>query len=197
MVLSFRFAAADGVPAARRPRALSLVMAGGVFAGVIGPQLVTHTMDLWAPNLFAVTFLAQAGVAALCALVLLGVRLPRRATPEAAAPSLGARIKAALFDSRTWGSMLYFLLELPLGVFYFSLFTTLLALGISLLLAPWAQWLAGIPIVIAGHREIWLPFWAAPLASLAGILLLLVTMHLARGLGRVQAALAERMLVRA
>jgi MFS family permease len=84
VVLSFRFAAADGVPPKRRPRALSLVMAGGVFAGVIGPQLVTHTMDLWLPHLFAATFLAQAGVAALCALVLVGVRLPMPTTSEIA-----------------------------------------------------------------------------------------------------------------
>jgi MFS family permease len=82
VVLSFRFAAADCVPAARRPRALALVMAGGVFAGVIGPQLVTHTMDLWMPYLFAATFIAQAGVAALCALVLLGVRLPMPTAAE-------------------------------------------------------------------------------------------------------------------
>jgi len=84
VVLSFRFAAADGVPPARRPRALSLVMAGGVFAGVIGPQLVTYTMDLWPPYLFAATFLAQAGVAALCALILVGVRLPMPSATEIA-----------------------------------------------------------------------------------------------------------------
>jgi predicted MFS family arabinose efflux permease len=84
VVLSFRFAAADGVSPARRPRALSLVMAGGVFAGVIGPQLVTHTMYLAMPYMFAATFLAQAGVAALCALVLLGVRLPKPTTAEMA-----------------------------------------------------------------------------------------------------------------
>ena len=83
VVLSFRFAAADCVPAARRPRALSLVMAGGVFAGVIGPQLVTHTMNL-SPYLFAATFLAQAGVAALGALILLGVRLPMPSAAEIA-----------------------------------------------------------------------------------------------------------------
>jgi len=76
VVLSFRFAAADCVPPERRPRAMSLVMAGGVFAGVIGPQLVTHTMNLWPPYLFAATHLAQAGVAALSALVLAGVRIP-------------------------------------------------------------------------------------------------------------------------
>lgn len=76
VVLTFRFAAADCVPPERRARALGAVMAGGVFAGVLGPQLVTYTMDLWPPYLFAATYLAQAGVAVLCAIVLLGVRLP-------------------------------------------------------------------------------------------------------------------------
>lgn len=84
VVLSFRFAAADCVPPDRRPRALSLVMAGGVFAGVIGPQLVTHTMDLWTPYTFAGTFLAQAAVAAVSAIVLLGVRLPMPTAAEVA-----------------------------------------------------------------------------------------------------------------
>lgn len=76
VVLSFRFAAADGVSPARRARALSLVMGGGVVAGVVGPQLVTHTMYLWPAHMFAATFLVQAAVATLSALVLLGVRLP-------------------------------------------------------------------------------------------------------------------------
>lgn len=84
VVLSFRFAAADCVPADKRPRALSLVMAGGVFAGVIGPQLVTHTMYLWMPYMFAATFLAQAGVAALSALILAGIRLPKPTAAERA-----------------------------------------------------------------------------------------------------------------
>ncbi|MDE2573956.1 MAG: MFS transporter [Rhodospirillales bacterium] len=84
VVLSFRFAAADCVTPERRARALSLVMAGGVLAGVIGPQLVTHTMDLWSPYLFGATYLAQAGVAALCGLILLGVRLPAAPAGEGA-----------------------------------------------------------------------------------------------------------------
>jgi len=86
VVLSFRFAAADGVSPALRPRALSFVMGGGVVAGVVGPQLVTHTMYLWQPHMFAATFLVQAAVAALSALVLLGVRLP---TPSAAEVAQG------------------------------------------------------------------------------------------------------------
>ena len=92
VVLSFRFAAADCAPAQRRPRALSAVMAGGVAAGVIGPQLVTHTMTLWPPHMFAATYLAQAAVAAASALILLGVRLPMptAATGQAGGRPLGA-----------------------------------------------------------------------------------------------------------
>ncbi|MGE0802371.1 MAG: MFS transporter [Lautropia sp.] len=96
VVLSFRFAAADGVAPERRARALSLVMAGGVAAGVVGPQLVTWTMDLWPPHLFAATFLAQAAVAAVSALVLLGVQLPMPTAEEIA----GGRPLAAIVCQR-------------------------------------------------------------------------------------------------
>jgi len=84
VVLSFRFAAADGVSPALRPRALSFVMGGGVAAGVVGPQLVTYTMYLWPPHMFAATYLVQAAVAAVSALVLLGVRLPMPTAAEVA-----------------------------------------------------------------------------------------------------------------
>jgi len=84
VVLTFRFAAADGVAPDRRARALSLVMAGGVVAGIIGPQLVTWTMNLWPPHVFAVTFFLQSVVAAISAFVLYGVQLPKPSVAEAA-----------------------------------------------------------------------------------------------------------------
>ncbi len=98
VVLSFRFAAADCVAPERRARALSAVMAGGIFAGVIGPQLVTYTMDLWQPFLFAATFLAQAAVAVIAALILAGVRLPRPTAAEiAGGRPLGVILRQPLF----------------------------------------------------------------------------------------------------
>ncbi|WP_407520158.1 MFS transporter [Methylobacterium oryzisoli] len=98
VVLSFRFAAADCVPSAKRARALSAVMAGGVAAGVIGPQLVTATMHAWPPHLFAITYLAAAGIAALCAVVLAGVRLPVPAAQDrAAGRPLGAIVRQPRF----------------------------------------------------------------------------------------------------
>jgi MFS family permease len=95
VVLSFRFAAADGVDPSMRARALSFVMGGGVVAGVVGPQLVTHTMHLWPPHMFAATFVAQA---ALSALVLVGVRLPMPTAAEVAGGRpLGAIARQPLF----------------------------------------------------------------------------------------------------
>lgn len=94
VALSFRFAATDGVPKERRARALSLVMGGGVAAGVIGPTLVTGTMDLWPPHTFAITFLAQALVAALSACVLLGVKtVEPAATARASGRPLGEIVR--------------------------------------------------------------------------------------------------------
>ena len=90
VVLTFRFAAAECVPAADKPRALSLVLAGGVFAGVLGPQLVTATMNQWPPHAYAATYLCAAAVSVLSALVLRGVRFaggPAMPATAGAAPS--------------------------------------------------------------------------------------------------------------
>jgi MFS family permease len=74
---SYRFAAADGASVAYRPKAVSWVMAGGVFAGVLGPQLVQWTMDIWLPYLFAFSYVVQAGIALLAMAVLWGVDAPK------------------------------------------------------------------------------------------------------------------------
>src|SRR3981189_2457080 len=79
---SYRFAAADGASAAYRPKAVSWVMAGGVFAGGLGPQLVQWTMDIWPPYLFAASFAAQAVVAVVAMIVLSGVDGPKPAPAD-------------------------------------------------------------------------------------------------------------------
>src|SRR6201747_63764 len=79
---SYRFAAADGASVAYRPKAVSWVMAGGVFAGVLGPPLVQWTMDIWPPYLFAFSFVAQAVVAVVAMIVLSGVDAPKPAPSD-------------------------------------------------------------------------------------------------------------------
>src|SRR5438477_4320262 len=84
---SYRFAAADGASVEYRPKALSWVMAGGVFAGVLGPQLVQWTMELWQPYLFAASYATQIVVAFIAMAILAGVDAP----PPAAADFAGGR----------------------------------------------------------------------------------------------------------
>ncbi|MEY9573338.1 putative MFS family arabinose efflux permease [Bradyrhizobium diazoefficiens] len=82
MAQSYRFAAADGASAVYRPKAVSWVMAGGVFAGVLGPQLVQWTMDVWQPYLFAFSFLVQAAVALVAMGIVAGVDMPKPAPAD-------------------------------------------------------------------------------------------------------------------
>ncbi|MDT3686604.1 MAG: MFS transporter [Pseudorhodoplanes sp.] len=73
---AYRFAAADTASEAFRPKAISWVMIGGVFAAILGPQLVIFTKDVWPPYLFAASFLAQAAVAVAAAIVLSFLKIP-------------------------------------------------------------------------------------------------------------------------
>jgi MFS family permease len=79
---SYRFAAADGASPVFRPKAVSWVMAGGVFAGVLGPQLVQWTMDVWSPYLFAFSFVVQAVVALVAMAIVAGIDAPRPAAAD-------------------------------------------------------------------------------------------------------------------
>jgi MFS family permease len=76
---SYRFAAADTASPAFRPKAISYVLAGGILAGVFGPQVIIITQDMLQPYLFAASYLTQAVVAVVAAAVLTLVRFPKPA----------------------------------------------------------------------------------------------------------------------
>jgi MFS family permease len=86
---SYRFAVCDTASDAYKPKAISLVLAGGIMAGFIGSGTVIVTKDMWAPHLFAATFLAQSVLAGLAGLVLTRLKSPPpipRAEREAGRP---------------------------------------------------------------------------------------------------------------
>jgi MFS family permease len=72
---SYRFA--DTASAHFRAKAVSWVLAGGIFAGVIGPQLIILTKDAWPAYLFAGTYLAQSACALLAAVALAFLKIPK------------------------------------------------------------------------------------------------------------------------
>jgi len=72
----YRFAAADAAQPDYKPRAISWVMAGGVFTGVIGPQLAIHAQPLLPGAPLAGPFLALVGLYVLSALILSQLKVP-------------------------------------------------------------------------------------------------------------------------
>jgi len=127
---------------------------------------------------------------------LLGTRMPRRpAYPDRDTPFL-QRIVEMLKDPRTWGTLLYLLAMLPLGVFYFSFAVVGLAISAAVIVLPIVLLLYDAGIVnIDGHVVGAPPTAVLPLISIAGVLLLTVTMHLARGIGYLHGQLAKTLLV--
>jgi uncharacterized membrane protein len=128
---------------------------------------------------------------------LLGTRMPRR--PVHPGPPMGwmQRVLEMLKDPRTWGTLLYLLLMLPLGVFYFTFVIVGLVCSLALTIAPVVVLLyhAGL-ITIDGTIESPHPA-LLPLVSILGIVLLTVTLHLSRGIGYLHGQLAKSLLVRA
>jgi MFS family permease len=76
---SYRFAVTDTASSHFRAKAVSWVLAGGVLAGVIGPQLVILTKDAWPAYLFAGTYLAQSACALLAGILLAFLKIPKLA----------------------------------------------------------------------------------------------------------------------
>jgi uncharacterized membrane protein len=132
-----------------------------------------------------------------------GVRMPRRPVYQEAL-GFWARIGEMLKDPRTWTTIAYFILRLPIGILYFVIAVVGLSVSLSLIALPIAGVLALAGWFGMGGVEVFStaqPQWAfhtgfgIPLLGLVGALLLTSVMHLARGIGRLHAMFAKSMLV--
>jgi Putative sensor len=133
---------------------------------------------------------------------LLGVRMPRRLPPATQVDeTIWSRIKDGLTDIRTWSSMFYMLLMLPLGIAYF----VIAVVGITVPLGVSGVAIYSLITNDASHIR----FDDAPVLehfvhtapgllvlALAGVLVFFVTLHLARGIGWLHGRIAEALLVR-
>jgi len=158
-------------------------------------------------------FLAFIGVTRVIALgegrlieAVTGERMPRR--PMHPGPPAGwlTRIGEMLSDVRTWTTLLYMLLMLPLGIVYFTVAVTGLAVGLAftslplLTLASWLGWDANATVfsddahiggwALADHSMI-----SALILGALGVLIVTLLMHAARAIGRGHAHLAKALLV--
>jgi uncharacterized membrane protein len=156
-------------------------------------------------------FLAFIGIARVIALgegrlleAMTGERMPRRPVHPGPPASWWQRIGEMLTDVRTWTTLLYLLIMLPLGIIYFTLAVTGLATGLRLALAP---------LALVSRDFGWLPpgdwlyvirtdGWHTPhtlVGSLfymvLGIVIVTALLHAARAMARGHARLAKALLV--
>ena len=133
-----------------------------------------------------------------------GVRMPRRPIARGAVKGFWARVVEMLRDPKTWTTIAYFIVMLPIGIASFVITLTGLTVGLSLTILPvvallgQAGWfgMGGVEVFATSQPE-WLfhsPI-GIPLLALAGLVLLTSLMHLVRGMGKLQALIAKSMLV--
>ena len=154
-------------------------------------------------------FLAFIGIARVIALgegrlleATTGERMPRRPVHPGPPASWLTRIANMLKDVRTWTTLLYLLVMLPLGILYFTITVTGLALGLRLALAPlfllggqfgwFPPEFSGGVINVDGSPE---SIIGALFCAAVGVVILTLLLHAVRWLARSHARLAKALLV--
>lgn len=127
---------------------------------------------------------------------MLGERMPRRpAYADRSKPTM-ERIKEMFIDPRTWSSMLYLLLMQPLGVAYFTFAITALAMSFGVAMIPIIDQFNDHGTISVFNWYFHMPLWTLPLSLLIGLLMFMLTLHIAKGIGYLHAQLAKHLLVK-
>ena len=93
----YRFAAAEVADAALRSRAIALVMAGGLVAAMVGPDLIKYSKDLIDPLLFLGTYIGMAVLPLVVMVLLAVVQLPPAPRRDTSPTPLGQIITRPAF----------------------------------------------------------------------------------------------------
>ncbi|MFI4968804.1 MAG: sensor domain-containing protein [Lysobacterales bacterium] len=180
-----------------------LSLATGIFYftwAVTGISLSIGLMVVIIGIPFAVLFFGTVRVLALVegrlVEVMLGERMPRRPLYSDRDQPLRERITNMFTDPRTWSTLLYMALMLPLGIAYFTIAITGLSVSISLAISPIIKATTGWGIININDQHYAPPLWATPFTFVIGVVLLVALLHLARGVGHLQGALAKHLLVK-
>jgi hypothetical protein len=92
--------------------------------------------------------------------------------------------------------MVYMLIQLPFGIFYFTLFVTLISVSLGLVASPILELVFNVPMFTDSGTLYYLNGWLMPIIVITGVLLFFVTLHLAKVIGNFHGNLAKARLVR-
>ena len=127
---------------------------------------------------------------------MLGERMPRRPLYTDRERPILERIKTVFLDPRTWSTLVYMVLMLPLGIIYFTFIVVALSLALGIATLPVLETFGEHNLLYWFGMPIDLPLWSLPITLAVGLLVLILTLHAARGLGVLQATLAKHQLVK-
>ncbi len=128
--------------------------------------------------------------------VMLGERMPRRPLYTDRERPILERIKTVFLDPRTWSTLVYMVLMMPLGVVYFTFIVVALSLTFAMAALPVLDSFGDHNHLYWFGEQIYLPLWSLPITLAMGLVMLILTLHAARGLGLMQATLAKHQLVK-
>jgi predicted MFS family arabinose efflux permease len=120
----YRFAAVDTAPENFRSKAISLVLAGGVVAAVMGGEVAKFSFDWFPLHIYAGCYVALTVIGLLVLITLQGVRIPRLSAQQRATSGrpvwVIARqpvfIVAVLAGALSYGSMVLVMTATPLAM---------------------------------------------------------------------------------
>ena len=124
---------------------------------------------------------------------LLGVRMPRRTVFISKGDGWWGSVKGVFTTRSTWSSLAYLILMLPLGVLYFCVFISLLSVSLCMIGDPIIELIFKVPVW--DIPVWWTPVWLMPFVVIAGALLFIAILHLAKLIGKIHGKLARAMLV--
>ena len=126
---------------------------------------------------------------------LLGVRMPRKPLFVKEGLSWKGRFKALVTESQTWKSLAYLLFQFPLGALYTSVTFVFFGFSLKMVLYPFWYHVLERPLITI-TEPFFPPAWLVPFVCLAGFLLLPMTLHFTKWVGRWHGLYAKAMLVR-
>jgi len=150
----YRFAATDVAGPEFRARAISYVLAGGVVAAVVGPQLAIWTRDLLAPVAYAGAYVAVTalGLVALLPLGLLRIAKPSRAQQLGPIRPLGAIMSQPAFVAAAFNAAGgYALMNLLMTATPLSMVAAAHSVDEAALVIQWHVLAMFLPSFVTGH----------------------------------------------
>ena len=127
---------------------------------------------------------------------LLGIRMPRKPIFIQKGLSPSKKLGVLLTESLTWKIFIYLVSRFPLGLLYSFGLLILMAFAVKFITYPVLGSVFDRGLINLGGQKYYTSVFLYPVVSLAGFILLTLTLHLAKLVGKLHGRYAKSMLVR-